>query len=56
MKHARSTHTILHDPHGLIEADLPLDGEPYECSSKPCSRGQARTRWRHATTSRSPCN
>ncbi len=25
-----STHTVLHDPDGLIEADLPLDREPYE--------------------------
>jgi hypothetical protein len=26
-----STHTVLHDPDGLIEAELPLDREPYEC-------------------------
>ncbi|MFJ8856221.1 DUF6415 family natural product biosynthesis protein [Streptomyces sp. NPDC102437] len=25
-----STHTVLHDPEGLIEAGLPLDREPYE--------------------------
>lgn len=25
-----STHTVLHDPDGLIEAGLPLDREPYE--------------------------
>ncbi|MGW2183966.1 restriction endonuclease [Streptomyces sp. NPDC001732] len=25
-----STHTVLYDPHGLIEAELPLDREPYE--------------------------
>ncbi|MFJ9481482.1 DUF6415 family natural product biosynthesis protein [Streptomyces mirabilis] len=25
-----STHTVLHDPDGLIEAELPLDREPYE--------------------------
>jgi hypothetical protein len=25
-----STHTVLHDPAGLIEAELPLDREPYE--------------------------
>lgn len=24
------THTVLHDPHGLIEAELPLDRAPYE--------------------------
>ncbi|MER5748066.1 restriction endonuclease [Streptomyces sp. NPDC002225] len=23
-------HTVLHDPHGLIEADLPLDRAPHE--------------------------
>ncbi|MEU2135312.1 restriction endonuclease [Streptomyces sp. NPDC018352] len=23
-------HTVLHDPHGLIEAELPLDRAPYE--------------------------
>ncbi|MDX3370658.1 DUF6415 family natural product biosynthesis protein [Streptomyces sp. ME02-6987-2C] len=26
-----SSHTVLYDPDGLIEADLPLDREPYEC-------------------------
>ncbi|MFI6730769.1 DUF6415 family natural product biosynthesis protein [Streptomyces sp. R-74717] len=26
-----STHTVLYDPDGLIEAELPLDREPYEC-------------------------
>ncbi|MFH9735737.1 DUF6415 family natural product biosynthesis protein [Streptomyces sp. NPDC017260] len=26
-----STHTVLHDPDGLIEAGLPLDREAYEC-------------------------
>ncbi|MFE9399868.1 DUF6415 family natural product biosynthesis protein [Streptomyces flavidovirens] len=25
-----STHTVLYDPDGLIEAELPLDREPYE--------------------------
>ncbi|MGA5194060.1 DUF6415 family natural product biosynthesis protein [Streptomyces exfoliatus] len=25
-----STHTVLYDPHGLIEAGLPLHREPYE--------------------------
>lgn len=25
-----SSHTVLHDPDGLIEAELPLDREPYE--------------------------
>ncbi|MFE3686483.1 DUF6415 family natural product biosynthesis protein [Streptomyces sp. NPDC059095] len=25
-----SSHTVLYDPTGLIEADLPLDREPYE--------------------------
>lgn len=25
-----SSHTVLYDPEGLIEADLPLDREPYE--------------------------
>ncbi|MFF9569986.1 DUF6415 family natural product biosynthesis protein [Streptomyces sp. NPDC014685] len=25
-----NTHTVLYDPDGLIEADLPLDREPYE--------------------------
>ncbi|GAA2264891.1 DUF6415 family natural product biosynthesis protein [Streptomyces amakusaensis] len=29
-----STHTVLHDPDGLIEAELPLDREPYECLVK----------------------
>ncbi|MEU2133114.1 restriction endonuclease [Streptomyces sp. NPDC018352] len=24
------THVVLHDPHGLIEAELPLDRVPYE--------------------------
>ncbi|MEE1811816.1 DUF6415 family natural product biosynthesis protein [Streptomyces sp. BE133] len=24
------THTVLYDPHGLIEAELPLDRAPYE--------------------------
>ncbi|BDM70167.1 hypothetical protein HEK616_36540 [Streptomyces nigrescens] len=24
------THTMLHDPHGLIEAELPLDRASYE--------------------------
>ncbi|MET9513148.1 DUF6415 family natural product biosynthesis protein [Streptomyces flavidovirens] len=26
-----SSHTVLYDPDGLIEAGLPLDREPYEC-------------------------
>lgn len=26
-----STYTVLYDPDGLIEAELPLDREPYEC-------------------------
>ncbi|MFF2060970.1 DUF6415 family natural product biosynthesis protein [Streptomyces sp. NPDC058200] len=26
-----STHTVLYDPDGLIEAELPLDRAPYEC-------------------------
>ncbi|MCX4970950.1 DUF6415 family natural product biosynthesis protein [Streptomyces sp. NBC_00654] len=25
-----NTHTVLHDPHGLFGADLPLDRAPYE--------------------------
>ncbi|MEU1669382.1 DUF6415 family natural product biosynthesis protein [Streptomyces sparsogenes] len=29
-----STHTVLYDPEGLIEAELPLDREPYECLVK----------------------
>ncbi|WP_327207229.1 DUF6415 family natural product biosynthesis protein [[Kitasatospora] papulosa] len=29
-----SSHTVLYDPDGLIEADLPLDREPYECLVK----------------------
>ncbi|WP_434600678.1 DUF6415 family natural product biosynthesis protein [Streptomyces sp. A5-4] len=29
-----STHTVLYDPDGLIEAELPLDREPYECLIK----------------------
>lgn len=29
-----STHTVLHDPDGLIEAELPPDREPYECLIK----------------------
>lgn len=24
------TYTVLHDPHGLVDADLPLDRAPYE--------------------------
>ncbi|MFF9352339.1 DUF6415 family natural product biosynthesis protein [Streptomyces sp. NPDC014734] len=29
-----STHTVLYDPDGLIEAELPLDREPYGCLVK----------------------
>ncbi|MGW1305723.1 DUF6415 family natural product biosynthesis protein [Streptomyces sp. NPDC002514] len=29
-----SSHTVLYDPTGLIEARLPLDREPYECLVK----------------------
>jgi hypothetical protein len=29
-----SSHTVLYDPDGLIEAGLPLDREPYECLVK----------------------
>ncbi|CAC36714.1 hypothetical protein [Streptomyces coelicolor A3(2)] len=29
-----STHTVLYDPEGLIEAELPLDRGPYECLVK----------------------
>ncbi|MGP3635343.1 DUF6415 family natural product biosynthesis protein [Streptomyces sp. 24-1644] len=29
-----SSHTVLYDPEGLIEAGLPLDREPYECLVK----------------------
>ncbi|GGP56260.1 restriction endonuclease [Streptomyces calvus] len=29
-----SAHTVLYDPDGLIEAELPLDREPYECLVK----------------------
>ncbi|MFB7293372.1 DUF6415 family natural product biosynthesis protein [Actinacidiphila glaucinigra] len=29
-----SSHTVLYDPTGLIEAELPLDREPYECLVK----------------------
>ncbi|MET8538000.1 DUF6415 family natural product biosynthesis protein [Streptomyces sp. NPDC005065] len=29
-----STHTVLYDPDGLIEAELPLDRGPYECLVK----------------------
>ncbi|WP_432043467.1 DUF6415 family natural product biosynthesis protein [Streptomyces cadmiisoli] len=29
-----STHAVLYDPDGLIEAELPLDREPYECLVK----------------------
>ena len=29
-----STYTVLYDPDGLIEAELPLDREPYECLVK----------------------
>ncbi|MFE2943446.1 DUF6415 family natural product biosynthesis protein [Streptomyces sp. NPDC059255] len=29
-----STHTVLYDPDGLIEAELPLDREPHECLVK----------------------
>ncbi|MEU9796690.1 DUF6415 family natural product biosynthesis protein [Streptomyces sparsogenes] len=29
-----STHTVPYDPEGLIEAELPLDREPYECLVK----------------------
>ncbi|GAA2622063.1 hypothetical protein [Streptomyces tubercidicus] len=27
---ARHPHSVLYDPHGLIEAELPLDRTPYE--------------------------
>ncbi len=42
-----STHTVLYDPDGLIEAGLPLDREPYECLGRvfrilPGSRAPAR--------------
>ncbi|MFJ8677524.1 DUF6415 family natural product biosynthesis protein [Streptomyces sp. NPDC093589] len=30
MTHAYSTRTVLYDPDGRIEAELPLDREPYE--------------------------
>ncbi|MFD9574956.1 DUF6415 family natural product biosynthesis protein [Streptomyces sp. NPDC059982] len=29
-----SSHTVPYDPDGLIEAELPLDREPYECLVK----------------------
>ncbi|MFD3762170.1 DUF6415 family natural product biosynthesis protein [Streptomyces sp. NPDC058622] len=29
-----SSHTVLYDPDGLIDAELPLDLEPYECLVK----------------------
>ncbi|MCX4775009.1 DUF6415 family natural product biosynthesis protein [Streptomyces sp. NBC_01285] len=29
-----SAHTVLYDPDGLIEAELPPDREPYECLIK----------------------
>ncbi|GHE51238.1 restriction endonuclease [Streptomyces capitiformicae] len=29
-----NTHTVLYDPEGLIEAELPLDREPYMCLVK----------------------
>ncbi|MFD9636254.1 DUF6415 family natural product biosynthesis protein [Streptomyces violascens] len=29
-----STHTVLYDPDGRLEAELPLDREPYECLVK----------------------
>jgi hypothetical protein len=29
-----SSHTVLYDPTGLIEAELPPDREPYECLVK----------------------
>ncbi|MFI5825208.1 DUF6415 family natural product biosynthesis protein [Streptomyces rishiriensis] len=29
-----SSHTVLYDPDGLIEAELPLHREPYECLVK----------------------
>lgn len=29
-----SSHTVLYDPDGLIEAELPLDREPYESHVK----------------------
>jgi hypothetical protein len=29
-----STHTVLYDPDGLIEGELPLDRVPYECLVK----------------------
>ncbi|MGP3634325.1 DUF6415 family natural product biosynthesis protein [Streptomyces sp. 24-1644] len=29
-----SSHTVLYDPDGLIEAELPLDRKPYECLVK----------------------
>jgi hypothetical protein len=42
-----STHTALYDPDGLIEAELPLDREPYESlvDWTPPSPAAVRTRW-----------
>ncbi|MFE1090142.1 restriction endonuclease [Streptomyces albidoflavus] len=31
---ASSTYTVLHDPEGLIQEQLPLDRHPYECLVK----------------------
>lgn len=45
------THTVLHDPDGLIEAELPWTAPRTRHSSPPSSRGQTRTS-HPATTSR----
>lgn len=41
-----STHTALYDPGGLIEAELPLDREPYECLVKAVHQHAAGARKR----------
>lgn len=38
-----STHTVLYDPEGLIEAELPLDREPYMLLVKAVLAWQAGT-------------
>jgi len=50
MTHASSKHTVLYDPEGLIEAELPLDREPHELLVK------AVLAWADPDTALQPCD
>jgi hypothetical protein len=43
MNTGTNTHTVLYDPEGLIEAELPLDREPHMCLVKAVLAWQAGT-------------